>query len=970
LPGIRSFTAYQKVIYTSLSSWAFLGAIFLLIAFKTTAQQTQFGYPYKKSFNRSDYKLGLHPVMLAQASNGMIYGANHESMTQFDGRSWIKYEVPYSTNVLSVLTSANGRVYIGCTNDLGYFEPQSQSPRQFKSLLDKLPESKRNFGEVWKVHDTDFGIVFQAVNQMMILNDTSFDVIEAPSFFHFSFYTNGQLYVVDNESGLLQLQDGVLHMLPGTKQLANKEISSVISHGEDLIIATQFQGIYNYGANGLKAWSGDLADRLKTDQVFCAVRLDKERIAFGTVQDGLIISSNTGSLLLHMNELHGLQSNTIQCMLLDQKGDLWLGTNSGIDLLHISRPLTQINQSKGLGTGYSAVVHGNKLYLGTNRGVFFRNWNQDQVGFADTNEEFQLIPNTKGQVWSLKIIDGKVFCGHHDGIFVIENGNAEKISDRNGTWSFHEPVNTEGILLAGTYRGLLLLKKNGSSWQYQADIKGFDKSSRVLLPANDGSIWMGHGYEGIYRLFFNQEFDSVTHFTHYNSGNGFQTDYSLNPSSINNETVFLTPNGVYEFNFQKKEIQQSAKYDDFFPYTEIATATEDEQGNIWYYSQGNLAVKRIQEDGSYNNISLPFNVVKDQFIRGFEFTYPIDAQHVIIASEEGFIHYNPALTKEYKMEYQAYIHSLKLGRSDSLLISSHIFQNASEKSRELPYGDNNLVFSFYAVDFEDPQHLVFSTYLEGYDSEWSTWNSRTEREFTNLREGKYQFMVKARNVYNTESSIASYFFEIAPPFYRASVAYFLYCCLLILSAYFSRKQLLKQQKYRFQKREEELRQETLIAERELIKLRNEQLREKVKLKDQELANSTMQIIQKNKFINELKSKLTSISDVSEEKSTKAQIKKVLELFSKEGKNSKSWKLFEAHFANVHGEFLTRLAESFPHLSPAERRLCACLRMNISSKEIGELLNISMRSVESSRYRLRKSLNLKRDENLTEFIFSI
>jgi FixJ family two-component response regulator len=86
-------------------------------------------------------------------------------------------------------------------------------------------------------------------------------------------------------------------------------------------------------------------------------------------------------------------------------------------------------------------------------------------------------------------------------------------------------------------------------------------------------------------------------------------------------------------------------------------------------------------------------------------------------------------------------------------------------------------------------------------------------------------------------------------------------------------------------------------------------------------------------------------------------------------NEKQWQVFETHFENVHEEFLKRLKDKFPELSPRELKLCAYLKLNVSSKESATLMNISTRGVEISRYRLRKKLNLDRNSNLTDFIMS-
>ena len=83
-----------------------------------------------------------------------------------------------------------------------------------------------------------------------------------------------------------------------------------------------------------------------------------------------------------------------------------------------------------------------------------------------------------------------------------------------------------------------------------------------------------------------------------------------------------------------------------------------------------------------------------------------------------------------------------------------------------------------------------------------------------------------------------------------------------------------------------------------------------------------------------------------------------------------WKVFEFHFEKAHEKFLQKLINKYPQLSHSNLRLCAYLRMNLTSKEIAALLRISYRGVENHRYRLRKKLLLKKEVNLTDFILSL
>jgi DNA-binding CsgD family transcriptional regulator len=143
----------------------------------------------------------------------------------------------------------------------------------------------------------------------------------------------------------------------------------------------------------------------------------------------------------------------------------------------------------------------------------------------------------------------------------------------------------------------------------------------------------------------------------------------------------------------------------------------------------------------------------------------------------------------------------------------------------------------------------------------------------------------------------------------------------------------------------------------------------MKTKNKELADQTMQQIQKNKFLINLKKELNRISSDTTDDYANTNIKKIVRRIDHDINNENNWKILETHFTNVHEEFLTRLKTEYPKISPAELRLCACLRMNISTKDIAGLLNLSVRGIEASRYRLRKTHNLDRSVNLTDFILS-
>jgi DNA-binding CsgD family transcriptional regulator len=152
-------------------------------------------------------------------------------------------------------------------------------------------------------------------------------------------------------------------------------------------------------------------------------------------------------------------------------------------------------------------------------------------------------------------------------------------------------------------------------------------------------------------------------------------------------------------------------------------------------------------------------------------------------------------------------------------------------------------------------------------------------------------------------------------------------------------------------------------------LRNRRLKDEIVHKNKELASATMHLVQKAKVLQGIRDVLKQL-DIADEDVTKKEIRNIIKTINNDIKLDKTWQQFERHFDQVHVDFLKRLRDQFPKLTPNDQKLCAYLRMNLTTKEIATIMNISVRGVEISRYRLRKKLALDTEVNLTEYILNL
>ncbi len=170
--------------------------------------------------------------------------------------------------------------------------------------------------------------------------------------------------------------------------------------------------------------------------------------------------------------------------------------------------------------------------------------------------------------------------------------------------------------------------------------------------------------------------------------------------------------------------------------------------------------------------------------------------------------------------------------------------------------------------------------------------------------------------------------------------------------------------------EESLKQEASANEQRIVKIKNEQLQADLASKSRELANSAMNIVYKNELLQKISDEITQLKDSSGKNLSEEQLRKIQKVIDDGMSDERDWNLFESSFNEAHESFFKKLKAQHPDLVPNDLKLCAYLRMNMNSKEMASLLNISLRGVEIRRYRLRKKLNLEHDKNLVEFLMEL
>lgn len=951
-------TSLFTSLFRSMVNKRSFGVIILIILMVPSFGQF-IGLPSIEIYSFKEYAAGGQNYQIRQSDNGLIYIANNFGLLSFDGTYWHTDSIDGGTKVRSIYPHDNGKIYVGAQNEFGYFSPGPNGFLNYNTLTDRIPEADRNFEDVWKIYETEHGISFSTTGKTYFLKDDKIKVIESSIEPGFALEYKGELLTKHKESAVHLWKDDEWQVRPDQPELSGGLISIVNLGSRELWVSRNEIKLIE-GNKEIPFLNETLKKRLEDADISKAVKLFNGSIAIATIAKGLfVIDSETGDLDLHLDENNGLVGHTVYDLIEDRNGSLWLSMTNNIVRISWSYPFSFINTNLNVpGTGYTAQMFGEKLYLGTNTGLY--------LGEMPV-PTFRRVEGIEGQINKIQKINDQIIVSAHEGVFLVERERVRPIEISEGWWSVI-PTRDPEYFIAGTYEGLGLLSRKNGVWKVIKRYEGFAESSRVLSFDQSGDLWMAHGYRGVYRFRFSNDFNRIVDVSYFGPESGLPSQYLNNVFSLSEGLVFTGETGVYQFDQATEKFNRHVFLDTLIGQGVHTRIIEPISNGTTYVITRDFSA--VMKSSQWTGISMdknPFIGVHHLLNDDLTQVSVVDENNILFSANEGFLHYNSDYGLLNK-EIQVLIRSVYASLADSVLYGGYGSYEQSEESPVFPYHQNSVAFTYSSIDYQF-HNCEYRYRLLGYkDEDWSSWSGATFKEFTNLYEGDYEFQVEAKDALGNVSPLTSYVFEVTPPWYRTTIAYTILALSIILSLFFSASWYRRRHK-RIQKRLiAEQKQELDLRDKELVELRNEKLKAEVNTKRKELATSTMHLIDKNEFMNQIKQHLLEIKkSLDGDAVIMKNLNRLVKDIDKNIDQDRAWKQFEINFDEVHGDFLKTIQSDYPVLSPQDLKLCAYLRMNMTTKEIANLLKISVRGVEIARYRLRKKLALNHDKNLVDFM---
>jgi len=308
-------------------------------------------------------------------------------------------------------------------------------------------------------------------------------------------------------------------------------------------------------------------------------------------------------------------------------------------------------------------------------------------------------------------------------------------------------------------------------------------------------------------------------------------------------------------------------------------------------------------------------------------------------------HIPPVVITSFKINYE----EVPIGKelNGRVILTNPITET---ESITLTHKDKTLSFTYAALDYSDPERNRYEYYLENFDNDWINAGTRRFVTYTSLDPGEYAFHVRASNndgVWNQHG--VSLAILIKPPFWKAWWFIFgeiLFVCICIYSGFAIRLRIVQTQERR--------------------KAKEQQYQLKLDHQQRELVSKSMDLIEKQDFMESILAELKLLEKAKEEE-CQLVLKKMIRHLTQLVSFNHVWDEFEKWFTEIHSGFLKNLGGDYPTLTAKELKVCALLRLNMLSKEIAGLMNVEPATVEIYRYRIRKKLQLSKGENLIHFL---
>lgn len=940
----------------------------------TTVSNNYTSAPKTIYFTRDDFNSDSEFLTMCENEDGTLVFGNNDGALVFDGERWQKIYLPNNSPVNSLVKTDNGKIYAGGYNELGIIQKNKFGNYFYKSLISKFQLENKNLENLWQVHEFNNNIIYRSFSKLIVISRNRTTLLPSNKSFIYSEKVRDNYFVQDASFGLYKFdaKTMTLFLVFDDKEILSNAITSILPTPDPNIITLISKNGNVYSGNIVNKTIKkkiNLFEGVKKDRVSYGIVGNNNNYIIGTRSSKIITLTNSGEIIRSNGQFSDIQNTTIHSLFKTKNENIWVLQANGLCFFDYKSPFIKVFDQASV---YDILKKNKTIYVATSNGVYYSDF---LISQKNNFHNFKKVEDLEGTSWAIQEMDKDIIISHDDGLFKLENGTAKKIGPQTGFWKISKINNKKGFYLGSTYSGLYLIEKKGNNWSIKHRIEGFDESTRdIIADYEPNTYWICHGNKGVYRIRINSDYSKIYSVDYFTNKNGFKSFLNINAFNWNKKIVFTTNTGIYTYN------NNNNKFELFNPLNTIL----DSSLNTRKLIQNNEKTWFIQDDEAGYFIANKPKLYKDFFLnlkgsfnKGMESIYPLDNNTVLLGTNSGL-----------------FLYTLPKSQNKSILptIISQIIYTKNQKKQfvdldsknnniQLPNETDILRFEFASPKMFSSSETQYSYKLENADQYWSPWQKIAFKEYTHLRPGNYTFIVKSRTLTGLLGKETAFEFNILPKWYQTNLAYFIYIIAIAFFVYYivnyvEREIALIKLKAEIkiknsqQLLELEIEKNRLKQEKEEIEKNNSILEEDTLNKSKELINYALSFSKKKDMFDELKTDLKQLRELLKSEESR---KKITEIFQKlnQHKIGKEYiELFDVNFEKVNSIFFERLKQIDPTLTQKELNICAFIKMNLTNKEIAPLINVSSRTIENVRYRLRKKLNIQREDNFISFLVNL
>ena len=901
------------------------------------------------NFSLNHYNAGIQNWGIAYGEN-KVFVANNEGLLEFDGVKWRFYQLPNQTIIRSV-AYFDGKIYTGSYEEFGYWERQPTGILVYHSLSKLINAEAYETESIWGIYQWNNQIIFKSFSSLFIYTNGAIEVIEPQMTLLGANVIDDSFYIFGRNHGIFELNGSDLQLVRPSTSLKDFKVQSMVALDKNhVLIGTALNGMFLWDKQGkISRWDHPLNEVVKQNQLN-KISVNASNIFLGTIKNGLYVMNRTTGGYYNISTLSGLQNNTILGSLVNERGIVWLALDNGISAIPMHFNAYYLNPANyDIGGVYDMLNFQGETYIATNTGMYISN-----------QQGMHFVQGSQGHIWDLTLVDDLIVCGHNLGTYQIRDKQWELISSNNGGYDFKPVRGMPDTYIQGNYTGLSLYEKQGEQWQV-TQIQGLEFPVKKIVFEKKNIAWVAHPYKGIFRIHFSDDHKNVIKIEReYNEF--FKNSYTIKLFEIEGQIAFYNDQQWFVFNPLEEKIGSFDSLNTILKSDQQSYPITDPNSSpvVFKKQDGTLFVRRNLTDED-SQFYIPNSYYGGHLIKGEERAVVLDDSIVQIALYNDILVVNNEKITGTSLSFKPKINRILKNGVPQMIDSSIKMKQRDTLAIEVstPFLSNNTMV--YALGEGG------SNYRKVEDG---------KIVITNQNFGSLPISIQPVVKGKLSDKATLLTVEVEKPWFLGMWgAALLILILLFLTAFIltiNKYVLIRHKKYlevQFEHQKElNRKEEALRHEKKLNELQKHQHQLELKNKTKELANTAMEMTRKNEMLMKLKEDLNYFKS---EIIDKSRYNKLISGIDKHLKDSKDWELFESNFNDIHDTFFRELHKLHPEkLTPKDLKLCAYLKMNLSSKEIAPLMGISIRGVEIHRYRLRKKLDLSTDQNMSEYLINI